>query len=35
MLRTDGHVARWLCDPYTLKFCRDSGRYAIRWFVNQ
>lgn len=35
MPRTDGHVARWLCDPYTLKFRRDSGRYAIRWFVNQ
>lgn len=31
--RTDGHVARRLFDPYTLK-CRDSeGRYAIRWFV--
>ena len=35
MPRTDGHVARWLCDPYTLKFRRDSKRYAIRWFVSE
>ncbi len=35
MPRTDGHVARWLCDPQTLKFCRDSQRYAMRWFVNE
>jgi hypothetical protein len=34
MPRTDGHVARWLCDPQTLKFRRDSRRHAIRWFVN-
>ena len=34
MPRTDGHVARWLCDPYTLKFRRDAQRYAIRWFVS-
>ncbi len=34
MPRTDGHVARWLCDPYTLKFRRDSQRHAIRWFVS-
>ena len=32
--RTDGHVARWLCDPYTLKFRRDAVRYAMRWFVS-
>ncbi len=32
--RTDGHVARWLCDPYTLKFQRDAKRHAIRWFVS-
>ena len=31
MPRTDGHVARWLCDPYTLKFRRDARRYAMRW----
>ena len=35
MPRTDGHVARWLCDPQTLKFRRDSQRYAIRWFVSE
>jgi hypothetical protein len=33
MLRSDGHVARWLVDPYTLKFKRSEGQYAIRWFV--
>lgn len=33
MPRTDGHVARWLCDPLTLRFHRDSQRYAIRWLV--
>lgn len=33
MPRSDGHVARWLVDPYTLKFKRSQGRYAIRWFV--
>ena len=34
MPRTDGRVARWLCDPYTLKFRRDAQHYAIRWFVS-
>lgn len=33
MPRTDGFVARWLVDPYTLKFHKSEGRYAIRWFV--
>jgi len=33
MVRTDGYVARWLCDPYTLKFDKSDGHYAIRWFV--
>lgn len=33
MVRSDGHVARWLLDPYTLKFNRDHTRYAVRWFV--
>jgi hypothetical protein len=33
MPRTDGFVALWLCDPYTLQFRKTSGRYAIRWFV--
>ena len=31
--RTDGCVARWLCDPYTLKFEKSTTRHAIRWFV--
>ena len=31
--RTDGHVARRLFDPYTLK-CHDTeAHYALRWFV--
>lgn len=34
MPRTDGYVARWLCDPYTLKFHRDVQHYAMRWFVS-
>ena len=33
MPRTDGFVARWLVDPYTLKFHKSEGRYAMRWFV--
>jgi hypothetical protein len=33
MLRTDGFVARLLCDPYTLRFNRSGGRYAMQWFV--
>jgi hypothetical protein len=33
MARTDGQVARWLCDPYTLTFQKSVGQYAIRWFV--
>jgi hypothetical protein len=33
MPRSDGFVARWILDPYTLKFVRSEGRYAIRWFV--
>ncbi|MBP90027.1 MAG: hypothetical protein CMJ64_25520 [Planctomycetaceae bacterium] len=35
MPRTDGLVARWLCDPYALKFRRDSQQYAIRWLVSE
>ena len=34
MARTDGHVARWLCDPYTLTFQKSAGRYAMRWFAD-
>ncbi|MDB5388290.1 MAG: hypothetical protein JWM11_3936 [Planctomycetaceae bacterium] len=33
MPRSDGLVARWLLDPYTLKFHRSESRLAIRWFV--
>ena len=33
MARSDGQVARWLCDPYTLTFQRSQARYAMRWFV--
>lgn len=33
MPRSDGFVARLLVDPYTLKFHRTEGKYAIRWFV--
>jgi hypothetical protein len=33
MPRTDGFVDRWLCDPYSLRFHKSPGRYAIRWFV--
>ena len=33
LLRTDGTVFSWLCDPYTLAFRKSEGRYAIRWFI--
>jgi hypothetical protein len=33
MARSDGKVARWLCDPYTLAFHKSAGRYAMRWFI--
>jgi hypothetical protein len=33
MLRADGFVARWLCDPYSLKFDKSQNHHAIRWFV--
>ncbi len=35
MPRTDGHVARWLCDPYTLRFRKSAERYAMRWFLSR
>lgn len=34
LARTDGHVARWLCDPFTLKFTKSQAKHAIRWFVD-
>ena len=33
MPRTDGAVARWLCDPYTLTFTKSTVQCAMRWFV--
>ena len=33
MARTDGLVARWLVDPFTLKFHKSEVRCAMRWFV--
>jgi len=35
MVRTDGFVACWLCDPYTLKFRKSEERQDIRWFVRK
>jgi hypothetical protein len=32
--RTDGHVARWLCNPYSLRFHQSFARHAIRWFAD-
>ncbi len=31
--RTDGYLARWLVDPYTLQFQKSQVRCAVRWFV--
>jgi len=33
MPRSDGYCARLLNDPYTLKFHRSNGHYAMRWFA--
>src|SRR5262249_13156120 len=33
LLRTDGHAARLLYDPYSLQPRRSEGRYEMRWFV--
>lgn len=35
MPRTDGHLARWICNPYTLQFEKSSARHAMRWFVSR
>jgi len=35
MPRTDGFLARWLCDPFTLTFSKSQTRCAMRWFVNE
>lgn len=34
IVRTDGHIARWLCDPYTLRFTKSETRHAVRWFAD-
>ena len=34
IVRTDGLVARWLCDPYTVRFAKSTARLALRWFVD-
>ena len=33
MVRSDGHVARWLCDPYSLEFTKSDAECPIRWFA--
>ena len=33
LVRTDGFIARWLVDPYSLKFSKSETRHALRWFV--
>jgi len=33
LVRTDGLVAKWLVNPYTLAFRKSDGRHAMRWFV--
>jgi hypothetical protein len=33
MVGTDGRAARWLVDPYTLKFSKSDTQYGLRWFV--
>ncbi|MFN0170087.1 MAG: hypothetical protein ACKV22_27000 [Bryobacteraceae bacterium] len=31
--RTDGVVAHWMVDPYTLRFVKSESRHSVRWFV--
>jgi hypothetical protein len=33
MPRTDGFLALWLCNPYTLKFEKSRKQCPMRWFV--
>lgn len=35
MPRTDGHLARWLCNPYTLEFEKSDTKNSMRWFVSR
>ena len=32
-LGTDGLLARWLANPYTLKMEKSQQRKAMRWFA--
>lgn len=32
LVRTDGHVASLIYDPYTLSSRREFGKYELRWF---
>ena len=35
MPRTDGHLARWICNPYTLQFEESFTKNSMRWFVSR
>jgi len=35
MPRTDGHLARWICNPYTLQFEKSFTKNPMRWFVSR
>ena len=35
MLRRDGHLARWLCNPYALQFEKSTTNHSMRWFVSR
>lgn len=35
MPRSDGHLARWICNPYTLQFEKSFTRNSMRWFVSR
>jgi len=35
MPRTDGHLARWLCNPYSLQFEKSDSNHSMRWFVSR
>ena len=35
MPRSDGHLARWLCNPYTLRFEKATTNHSMRWFVSR
>ena len=35
MPRSDGHLARWICNPYTLQFEKSTTKNSMRWFVSR